>query len=285
MMVFIIQQTSDRLDESRTALAASAQRGNVVKTVVVICAVALIALGGGAICAQEATADSAARQASEDADAASDMAMMAVPGVMTSESLAATVRYAKDSDAALKQINTQLLESPEVQERLRVRFRDGLPAQYPDIDEVLDLSPEQVNKLFDLLTKQYLDGRRAANAGGDAKVQADRAKADEAQISALLGKKYAKWPEYKAGLPGRVQVRDLGAALIAYDLALSDAQIAALIPAINAVQGQLGASGGPFTAESHRKLLDAASPHLSAGQLEVYQKLLERQASRARTAP
>lgn len=254
-----------------------------MKKVAAMLSVALVALGGGATRAQEATAESSAKESSEDADDANDMAMMAVPGVVTSESLAATVRYAKDSDAALKEINAQLSESPEVQERLRVRFRNGLSAQYPDIDEVLQISPEQVNRLFDLLTKQYIEGRRDRNATAGSKALADRQKANEAQIATLLGKKYAKWPEYKAGLPGRVQARDLGAALIAYDIPLTDAQVEPLIAALNAVQGQLAASGGPYTPESHRKLMDAASAHLSAEQLEVLQKLLDRQASRARS--
>jgi hypothetical protein len=48
------------------------------------------------------------------------------------------------------------------------------------------------------------------------------------------------------------------------------------------VQAQVGQSGGPYTEEGQRVLLDAAAPQLSAEQLEVYKKVLERQASRVR---
>jgi hypothetical protein len=255
----------------------STQQETAVKKGVVIISVALVAGGGAAM--RIHAADAAPAQKSADMD---DAAMMAAPGVVTPESLAATMQYTRDAAASLQGLNTQLAVSPQVEARVRTRYRAELPAQNPDIEEVVGLSPDQVNKLFDLLTEHNAAARRDTAAGASAKARDDRMRAEEAQLSKLLGTKYARWQEYRKGLPSRLQVRDLDAALIAYDLELGEARTKALMSALVAVQAQVGQSGGPYTEEGQRVLLDAAAPQLSAEQLEVYKKVLERQASRVR---
>jgi hypothetical protein len=248
-----------------------------VKKIFAILSVALVVYGGATMRAQ--AADAASAEKTQEMD---DAAMMAAPGVVTPESLAATMRYTRDAAASLQGVNNQLSASPEVEARVRARYRAELPAQYPDIEDVLDLSLDQVNKLFDLLTEQNANARRDATAGASARVREDRLRAEDAQLSGLLGTRFPRWQEYRKGLPSRLQVRDLGAALIAYDLDLSDAKSEALMAALIAVQAQVGQSGGPYTEEGQRILLDAASGQLSAEQLDVYKKVLERQAGRAR---
>lgn len=248
-----------------------------MKKIFAILSVALVVYGGATMRAQ--AADAASAEKTQEMD---DAAMMAAPGVVTPESLAATMRYTRDAAASLQGVNNQLSASPEVEARVRARYRAELPAQYPDIEDVLDLSLDQVNKLFDLLTEQNANARRDATAGASARVREDRLRAEDAQLSGLLGTRFPRWQEYRKALPSRLQVRDLGAALIAYDLDLSDAKSEALMAALIAVQAQVGQSGGPYTEEGQRILLDAASGQLSAEQLDVYKKVLERQAGRAR---
>ncbi len=249
--------------------------------VVMILSAVVVASGGGAIhvyAADAAPAKPAPAANPEKEDAA---AMLVRPGVITSESLEAATRSTGDSATASQQIANQVSANPRVLERLRVRIREQLPAQHPDIEEVLSLSTKEVNKLFDVLAKQ---GMEAAGAGAGTKSAADRAKANEAELATLLGKKYPQWQAYKAALPLRLQVRDLGAALIAADIPMSDKKIEPLIAALAAVQKQNGQTGGVFSPESNAKLTEAAAAYLSPEQIEVYRKILERHASRARKA-
>lgn len=253
-----------------------------MKKVAMIPSIALLALGAAAIQAQTNASRPAAQPTAEkpekpdEADAAAMLAV--VPGAITSESLAAATRNAKDSAAASRELARQLSSSPEVQERVRARFRAGLPTQHPDIEEILSLSSKDVNRLFDLLARQNDELRSAP----DAKARAQRLQAHETELASMLGKKYERWRDYKAGLPLRLQVRDLGAALIADDIPLADARVEPLIAALVAAQKQISQNGGLSAPERDLKLLDAASTHLSPQQLEVYRKVLERQANRAR---
>jgi hypothetical protein len=242
----------------------------------VIHSVALLAFGGGALQAQDAASEPAVEQTSEEIDEAEVAALMAPAGGLGTDALSGRFRDSLRDAIASQEVNSQLAQLPGIQERLRERFRKELPAQYPDLGEIVGLSVVQVEGFFDLLTKLYEEGRTSTAT------PEERAKKDEARIASLLGSKYPKWQQYRIGLPARLQVRDLNAALIAYDLELSDAQIEQLMSAITAVHQQVGPAIGSFDPESKRLLLEAATPHISAGQLEVYQKVLDRYASRAR---
>jgi hypothetical protein len=256
-----------------------------VNKVVMILSAVLVASGGGTLHAQEAAAASPAQAPPANPEKPVDTAMLALPGALTPESLAALTRGASDGAAASRELSRQLAASPEVQERLRVRFRTELPNQHPDIEEKVGLSSKEADRLFDLLGRQNDTARREAAAATATRTRAERIKAEEAEQATLLGNKYPKWRDYKAALPLRLQVKSLGDSLNADDIPLSDAKVEPLIAALVAAQKQIGPGGTPPTAESDRILLDAAAPFLSAPQLEVYRKILGRQPNRARSVP
>src|SRR5262245_33904050 len=122
-----------------------------VKTAVVVLSVSLVALGGGMSRAQAAAANSGKPD---------DASILTAPGVITPESLAEAARKAGDGTAGSNAVNNQLSASPEILERVRVRYRKELPLQYPDLDTVLALAPKDLERLFDLMARQNDDMRR-----------------------------------------------------------------------------------------------------------------------------
>ena len=254
-----------------------------MKSVVVILATALVTFDGSAARAQDAAAASSTEAAAEKIEDPEEAALMA-PGALAPGSLGTRIQSTLDTATLAPNISNQLAEDPVIRERVRARFRADLPDQNPDIGDVLGLSQVQVEKLFDLLTRQNEDARRATAAGASAKANADRIRGDEAELTSLLGKKYPQWQKYRTEAPARMQIRDLNGALYAYDIPLSDAQTGQLMSAFTLVAAsrQSGQRDRAFTRESHGQLLEAATPHLSAEQLDVYRKVLDRQASRSR---
>jgi hypothetical protein len=188
---------------------------------------------------------------------------------------------------------------PEDVERSRLLFRAQLSTQYPDVGKALDLSPDTVGQLFDLLARQDVDRRRELAAGPAAGESADQAfgrriQSNEAELSSLLGDKYSQWREYKRELPVRQQVMDLKAVLDAGGIPLADARANSLRAALITTQKELDkeraaalvqAGGKPiprYSPEGNLRLVDTASGHLSPQQLDAYREMLERQTSRER---
>ena len=145
-----------------------------------------------------------------------------------------------------------------------------MPIEYPDVGKALGLSPDEVGRLYDLLT----------------------AKANEDELASLLGSKYEKWQKYTTELLPRRQVSDLAAVLIAAGAPLSDAQRDSLLPAVVAAErsnsqeraakfgeGSRSFVISRFSPEANQKILDAAAAHLTPQQLESYRQLLERGSS------
>lgn len=241
-----------------------------------ILSTAMVALGCGTIRAMEpATTPAAEEETSSDIEA-EIAALMAPVGGLTSEAISGRIRSALGDTGSSEEASNQLAQIPGIQERVRARFRQELPTQYPDVAEEVGITLPQAERLFDLLAKQNDEARTSTLS------QEEQIQKEEAQFKSLLGNKYPNWQEYRVGLPARLQVRDLEGALIAYDLALSSAQIDALMSALTAVHTQEGFGAGSFTPETNRMQLDAAAPHLSPEQLDVYQKVLERYSTRAR---
>jgi hypothetical protein len=267
-------------DQQLVRCAGHEARGTHRETTVknfMILSVALFASGGGAALAGEAASNTPVEETSEDIDDAEVAALMAPASGLGTDALSGRIRETLQDAVSSQEVSNQLAQIPGVQERVRQRFRKELPAKYPDLGDVVGLTPPQVEKFYDLLTKQN-DEARTSTATAQ-----DRAKKEEAQISTLLGSKYPKWQAYKTGLPARLQVRDLNAALIAYDLELSDPQMETLMSALTAALKQGGPDMGSFSPENKALLVAAATPHLSPEQLEVYQKVLDRYTTRARS--
>lgn len=170
--------------------------------------------------------------------------------------------------------------SPENTARVKTVLVASMHNEYPDVGKVLDLSRDEVDRLFDLLYKQSFGSIEA------------RGSSAEDELEELLGSKYEKWQEYKTELPTRRQVRDLAAVLDSAGSPLTDSQRNSLIPALvdaerrnsqaRAVATETGSLDevisrlSRFTPEANRYRLDTAAAHLTPQQLESYQQVLDR---------
>lgn len=170
--------------------------------------------------------------------------------------------------------------SAEKTARVKTVLVASMYNEYPDVGKVLDLSRDEVDRLFDLLYKQSFGSIEA------------RGSSAEDELEELLGSKYEKWQEYKTELPTRRQVRDLAAVLDSAGSPLSDSQRNSLIPALvdaerrnsqaRAVATETGSLDevisrlSRFTPEANRYRLDTAAAHLTPQQLESYQQVLDR---------
>jgi len=193
----------------------------------------------------------------------------------------------------------EMVSSPEGKQMALAQTRSRLQQRYPDLAKVLNLSPEEANKLLDLIARQQMDlagdslnmltgaNREGGLQALQGQVQASR-QASDAELAAMLGNKYPQWQEYQKSLPTREQVTRLQTVLGTSGNTLSDTQSNALITALAAEQqriSQESASAGTQTpeqrqqrtADNNRRLVNTASGHLNAQQLESYKNMLDQQ--------
>jgi hypothetical protein len=221
-------------------------------------------------------------------------AVVAAPTSAPAQTAAPVVSKEVEERAAVMRAT---IASPESVARSKVSFKAQLPTQYPDVGKVLGLSPEEVDRLYELLAEQNANRQRAmgmpAGDGGPSAL-ARTMQEQQSELQSLLGSKYPKWQEYNTELPTRRQVKDLAAVLGSAGAPLGDAQSNSLIPVLAAVekrntqermamvqpgQASLGSTMTRYSPEANQKLLDAAAPHLTPQQLESYRQMLERQSS------
>lgn len=176
--------------------------------------------------------------------------------------------------------------------------------QYPDLGKELGLSEAQANNLIEVLARQQLDlgtdtiGMLGGEAMDPAAVQEmerradEKTRANEAELASLLGSKYPDFQQYQATAAARQQVTLLQNALGSAN-ALSEEQSKALLVALAAAQKQASAEQRnqpvmkgrtpPEILENQLKLaednahrmLQAASPHLTFAQQEIYKNVLD----------
>lgn len=291
-----------------------------MKKLVVALAIGMIALGGGAIhlwrhldAGRQQIADLQARlkgtEAALQASAAANAAAIArpVPAVANSsaEPPAPPPRVAAASTASARvEGMIQQMTSPEGRDVRRGQLRMRLPQQYPDIGKWLNLSRDEENKLLDLIARQQSEesdaalnpaNRNVPTAERIRDIQARR-QANDAELSALLGNKYAKFQEYQQTLPVHRQVSQLQAMLGSGADGMNDSQSRSLSTALVAEQLRINQerSGAPpatpgrtlqesmqeqqrRTAENNRRLLEVASSQLNAQQLAGYRSMIEQQ--------
>lgn len=189
------------------------------------------------------------------------------------------------------------MSSPEAMARRAQITRTLMNTAHPDIDEALGLSPQEEDKLLDLLAVHqarssavFVSGRpdtdQASARQNVAAALAEHQRTNEAELQNLLGSKYPQWQDYQQTQPAWQQRRDLRAVLDAAGTPLTEAQSQTLIAALSAEQRSFNqtrdAISQPFarnTAERHQRILDAAAPHLSAQQTESYRQMLVRAAA------
>lgn len=216
---------------------------------------------------------------------------------------------AKDAHGRPAQaVNLQeLLKDPDYREGMRAQLRAALPQNFPDLARELGLTPEEAAAFFDLLAKQQISTTADVISTGAAehpdaatmrelqRVAAERQRAQQAEVVALLGDaKAQQWQSYQDSLPARQRVNRLQAALASGGDALSDAQARPLIAAITAGQKQLNeearvtaarTAGDPADPEemirrqdqANRRLLDVAASYLTSPQLQRFGTLLDQE--------
>jgi hypothetical protein len=291
-----------------------------VKKLVVVLAIAMIALGGGTIhlwrqldAGHRQIADLQARlkdmEAALQASAAANAAAIArpVPAVANSPAAPAApparVAAANTASAPVEDMIKQMT-NPEGRDVRRGQLRMRLPQQYPDIGKWLNLSRDEENKLLDLIARQQSEESEAALNPANRNIPAAeqirsiqaRHQANDVELSALLGNKFAQFQEYQQTLPVHRQVSQLQAMLGSGADGMNDAQSRSLTTALVAEQLRINQerSGAPpatpgrtlqesmqeqqqRTAENNRRLLEVASSKLNAQQLAGYRNMIEQQ--------
>jgi len=188
----------------------------------------------------------------------------------------------------------------------RTAWRWSLPVQFPDTAKELDLSQHETEELFDLLASQqkklgdYSQGLLTEAARDPTAREAmqrklvDQQRANEAELTALLGPKYQRWLAYQSSLAVRQQIEELQSRLStgsnALSTALAQSLIAALTPEalrldqeLRTWDGSEDAVASPHLLDQHikrtlanqRQLLDVASPYLNEAQREEYWRVLD----------
>ncbi len=195
------------------------------------------------------------------------------------------------------------MKDPDYREGIAISMRASIAQNYAGLARELDLTPEQLGKLFDLLTKSQVAtmGRTPACNADEATVREsanarlDIDRKQEADAAALLGDtKYRQFKDYQQSLPVRMQVTQLSAALEASGMPLAEPQQKQLIAALaadqkqrtdEAMQAARTAASAPrdqatmledvvHTAEqNNNRMVDVASPYLNAQQLDAFRKM------------
>jgi hypothetical protein len=145
-----------------------------------------------------------------------------------------------------------MLKDPEYR-RLRLALtRLSLPENYPGLAEELGLSPEQVDRLFDLLAEHQLERNASAILVPGPNGQIDQAQREEQQrqqqelrakqdatLTAMLGDaRMGKWRDYQQNQGGRQQVTQLGRTMEAMGMPLTSAQKRSLTEVMAAEQAR-----------------------------------------------
>lgn len=187
--------------------------------------------------------------------------------------------------------------APPLTERAAA-IRKAVPAQYPDIARELNLTPQETERLFDVIARQQSEapGRTLFAAAGD---NDGKQRANEAELSAVLGSKFRPFRKYQESLPIRRQVIQLQRALAGSGADLGEAKARSLIAALATEQARINQEASASITQGrtpqealeeqlqrnsdvNRRLLGVASSHLDSRQLDGYRKLLEQQEKRMR---
>jgi hypothetical protein len=230
------------------------------------------------------------------------------------------VSYAPSNQAENKELQRQMqeiqereqrmLQNPEYRDLLRARQRMALTHMHTDLSELLQISEEQADQLFDLLADQQVREQAASRPMWPSESSAaaqemmekgqERQRSNEAEIAALLGpEKMSEWTEYQQSAMARFQVQRLRQTLPA-EAALRAEQVRPLVTAISREQRHMFEDRAVFelapgqvpdearqrrmhqhrlekAAATNQRILDAASSILSPQQLQHFDALLQQE--------
>lgn len=207
----------------------------------------------------------------------------------------------------------EMMKDPEYRKARLAQTRLTLPQSYPGLVEALGLSPEEADKLYDLLAEQQLEmsttSMLVTAVGGTppdpaaiqdaARRSAELQRRHDEALMATLGGRYPQWQDYQQTRGARQQVVQVGRTMEAAGFPLTAEQSRPLTDVYITEQRrqreetmQMMASArtaGPLDqarmleerlklqADSNQRILDAARPHLNAQQLNALQTSMEQQ--------
>jgi hypothetical protein len=145
-----------------------------------------------------------------------------------------------------------MLKDPDYRKARLAQIRLQLPERYPGLAEDLSLSPEQLDRLFDLLAENQLEMNTNTTLVRGPNGQIDQTQMQEVQrrqqelrtkqdaaLGALLGDaRMDKWQEYQQTQASRQRVAQLGRTLDAMGMPLTSAQRRPLADAMAAEQAR-----------------------------------------------
>jgi hypothetical protein len=203
----------------------------------------------------------------------------------------------------------ELLKDPEYRKARAAMLRATMDRSFTGLAEEVGLSKEEVERLLDLISQQQLamttqlrpialdvQQDRAAMEQAMRERQALQRQQDE-EIRAMLGNaRYDKWREYQTTRGPRMTAGNHAEQLAQAGVPLSNAQLKSLTDVMIAEQKTmqqdmraLTANSAPGNvqaaqealrnrqADSNRRILEAAAPHLSAEQLAALRARFEQQ--------
>jgi hypothetical protein len=242
---------------------------------------------------------------SEGTQAASSPALVTQAGPAAPISTARKPASGSTVDPMMALVD-QIRNSPQGQEFQRVMTRQMLEDKFPNLAKDMNLSKEKAGKLLDLLARRDLDrtldmldqsrGAKLDRAARDelARSSADRQRAFDAELKALLGDNHSKWNEYESAATNRQRdgyiraaKEELRNAISSGGVPLTDAQFTYLDSAITAEQNRIDKEFMGLTMqqqmqrlpEANGRLVQVASSHLNPQQLEGYKRYLQQQES------
>jgi hypothetical protein len=208
----------------------------------------------------------------------------------------------------------ELMKDPEYRKARLAQTRMNMAQSYPGLAEALELTPEESNRLFDLLAESQMETSdvslltfmgsggqpdAAAMAESSRRMQEMNRKRDAALQSLLGASGFQRWQDYQQTRAPRQQVVQLGRALEGMGATLSTEQARFLTDTFIAeqkrqqaeAQRSFGAGRTPdpeerarmleerfqLQAESNQRIVDAAKAHLDSRQLQAMQASLEQQ--------
>ncbi len=212
-----------------------------------------------------------------------------------------------------------LMKDPEYRKLRIAQQRQNIERNYPGLAEALGLSEKEADKLYDVLAENQVAISAEAPIFSTANGTPDQAaiqemgrrqqalqREQEESLRDMLGSKYTQWQDYQQTRPARSRVTSMGQQLAQAGMPLTDAQSRALTTVMISEQQRqrqdamltarpagLNPADPDFQAkmmedslkrneENNRRMIEAASPHISAKQVAALREQMEQQAAMTR---
>jgi hypothetical protein len=218
------------------------------------------------------------------------------PGRETPSSMqgSATGAASASTGELLRALAPPVRATPEELQKRAATVR-RLMETYPDAAERLGLSPEQATAFFELQARQQVELSEITSRVVEADLVRRLQLSAQAEQRAALGEKYADWEQYQQEQLDRNPVDRLQTILGAQGNPLPDDQVNRMIDDLTAEQSRItrelvdaSKTHGQDEREmlelqlqraalDNRRLVTAASRHLGAQQLEIYEQVLQQQ--------